>query len=479
MQNSSRRFHVAKKIKNRKSPNLEQKSKISFWRGFAKTVFRYPATFFKYISLENYHRLVHAIRTEPPGLILQNFKNLLTRTKHLNTNDIQQHINNFINKIPLSNDKKTVLFVTHEVTRTGAPLIILQLAKDMTAHHNVNPVFLTCRGGDMAADFSKFAPTYHIVHGNDHHTMRQELDHLIKQLRQKTGVQFVYVNSVESRQVLPFLHKNGIEHVITLIHELGLYYPKNAWKIIDDHSDKIIFPANFVRDLAIANTPFATSKIVVRGQGLLKPEILDADQESCRKKIRKELALPPDSLIVLGCGATIARKGIDVFVTTAISTLNRLKNASVYFIWLGDGDFNLYKLWTQRDIDQSGWKKNIRFIGSRKDTIPYFAGSDIFFMTSKGDPFPCVVHEALAAELPVVGFNNAGGFVDLMDEEQLAPYGDVGAITNILYKLCTDNEYRRLKSEDSKKKIESWNFKDYSNFVYQLGDELINCRVVS
>jgi len=224
-----------------------------------------------------------------------------------------------------------------------------------------------------------------------------------------------------------------------------------------------------VRESALANTPFPLSKIIVRGQGLLKPEILDADQESCRKKIRKELGLPPDSLIVLGCGAPIARKGIDVFVTTAISTLNLLKDSPVYFIWLGNGDFNLYKMWTQRDIEQSGKKKNIRFIGLRKNTIPYFAGSDVFFMTSKGDPFPCVVHEALAAGLPVVGFDNAGGFVDLMDKEQLASYGDVGEATNILYKLCTNTEYRRLKSEDSKKKIESWNFKDYSDFIYQLG----------
>lgn len=448
---------------------MQNKSKISFWRNFTKTIFRYPTTFFKSISLENYRRLVHAIRTEPPGLVLQNFKNLLTRNKHLNTDDIQQHIDNFIQKIPQKTDKQTVLFVTHEVSYTGAPLIILQLAKDMAAHHNVNPVLLTCRDGDMAADFERFAPTYSIVHGNDHHMMQQELDYLMAQLHQKTDITLAYVNSVESRTVLPFMHKNGIERVVTLIHELGFYYPKNAWKIIDNHSDKIIFPANFVRESALANTPFPLSKIIVRGQGLLKPEILDADKESCRKKIRKELGLPTDSLIVLGCGAPIARKGIDVFVTTAISTLNLLKDSPVYFIWLGDGDFNLYKMWTQRDIEQSGWKKNIRFIGLRKNTIPYFAGSDVFFMTSKGDPFPCVVHEALAAGLPVVGFDNAGGFVDLMDKEQLASYGDVGEATNILYKLCTNTEYRRLKSEDSKKKIESWNFKDYSDFIYQLG----------
>ncbi len=453
---------------------MNQKSKISFWRDFAKTVFRYPSTFFKYISLENYRRLVHAIRTEPPGLILQNFKNLLTRTKHLNTDDIQQHIDSFIRKIPISANKKTVLFVTHEVTYTGAPLIILQLAKDMAAYHSVNPVLLTCKDGGMAADFERFAPTYSIVHGNDHHMMHQELDYLMEQLHQKTDMTLAYVNSVESRQVLPFLHKNGIKHVVTLIHELGSYYPKNAWKIIDNHSDKIIFPANFVRESALANTPFPLSKIVVRGQGLLKPEILDADQESCRRKIRKELGVPSDSLIILGCGATIARKGIDVFVTTAISTLNRLKDSPVYFIWLGDGDFNLYKMWTQRDIEQSGWEKQIRFIGLRKNTIPYFVGSDVFFMTSKGDPFPCVVHEALAAGLPVVGFDNAGGFAELTSKEELAPYGDVVEATNILYKLCTNTAYRRLKSEDSRKKIKSWDFKDYSNFVFKLGDELLS-----
>lgn len=444
---------------------------MSFWGDFAKTVFRYPATFFKYINLENYRRLVHAVRTEPPGLILQNFKNLLNRTKHLNPGDIKKNIDNFIQRIPQKTDKQTVLFVTHEVTRTGAPLIILQLAKDMAVNHDVNPVFLVCRGGGaIESDFDKVAPTYSIVHGNEHELMKQELNYLVSQLCKEREMQLAYVNSVESRMVLPYLYKNGVKRTVALIHELGSYYPKNAWKIVDNHADKIIFPANFVRQSALDNTPFSLEKIVVKGQGLLKPEILEADKEWCRKKIRKEFELPADSLIVLGCGATIARKGIDAFVMTAISVLNRYKgDKALFFIWLGDGDFNLYKMWTQRDIDQSGWQKHIRFVGSRKDTIPYFVGSDVFFMTSKGDPFPCVIHEALAAGLPIVGFDNAGGFVELLDEEQIASYGDVGEATNILYKLCTNSAYRRLKSEDSQRLIKSYDFIDYSKYIHELG----------
>ena len=47
----------------------------------------------------------------------------------------------------------------------------------------------------------------------------------------------------------------------------------------------------------------------------------------------------------------------------------------------------------------------------------YNAGADLYLLTSREDPFPNVVLEALDTKVPVIGFKNAGGFGDVVTEQ--------------------------------------------------------------
>ncbi len=47
----------------------------------------------------------------------------------------------------------------------------------------------------------------------------------------------------------------------------------------------------------------------------------------------------------------------------------------------------------------------------------YNAGADLYLLTSREDPFPNVVLEALDTKVPVIGFKNAGGFEDVVTEQ--------------------------------------------------------------
>jgi len=443
---------------------ITRKMKLEFWKDLFNVVLKYPSTFAKHVNRHNYDRLIKAMQNEPPSQILKNLTTYLRITKTTQINSITAPIDRFVETLAIHPTKKPVLFISHEATRTGAPLIILDVAKQFAEQYDILPIQILCQGGDLEDEFKKIAPAYTLKFWQNDYLLKEEFSYLVKKIKAKFDIQTVYINSVESRQILPYINDAKFEKVNYLVHEMGNYYHKNDWKNINKYSDNVIFPAQMVKTLALGNSKFDEAKISVIGQGLLKPEILKADKNQCRIQIRKELNIEEDAIIILGCGTPIARKGTDIFVLTAISMLNEMKKATkkaIYFIWLGDNTMTEYLTWVDRDVLQSQWSKNIRFIGERKDTIPYFVGSDVFFLTSRGDPFPCVVHESIAAKLPIVAFHNAGGFSEIINGEvgRLVPYGDVlqaKKAINHLLKTTPNSVKRELLNIELEKQQRSY-----------------------
>ena len=431
------------------------------WIKILLTCLQFPLSFAKSSNLTNYFRLIKALREEPSEQIINNLKLYLQNNgqskKVLNQND---RVFNDIQKLQFKNIH---LLVSHEATLTGAPLIIKKLAEYWSKDPNTGIIFLLCRPGSIITDFQNIAPTILLLHYDDIIERDHELNKTLEKIKSVSPtINKCYVNSAESRYVLPYLNKHIGCKVISLVHELGNYYPINSWKIIDDYSDHIVFPAEFVRQKAMTNYKF-TTPITIQGQGLLKPEILTADRAIYRRSIRKELNISQKSKIILGCGSTIARKGIDLFVYTAISVLNQLlpDMSEVYFIWVGDAPYQDIQLWMDRAIEDAGYKENIRFIGQKKDTIPYFVGSDIFYITSKGDPYPCVVQEAAAAGLPVVGFEGSGGWPEYLPDElkHMIPSGDTYRASQVLCELISQTVSNKMYYID---------FKHYSKKLFSL-----------
>lgn len=436
---------------------------------------KHPIRFFKNLNLGNIQKLLIAIDSEDPSVIILNVRNYLGNDTTFVGPKISPYNLKLKTILESSDDAETkryALFISHEATLTGAPLIVLQVARDLNEVHGVSPIFVLLKGGKISTSFTSEFPTYTL---NDQLSPKMKEEQLLAFLElalYKLSPQFALVNSAESRFVLSLLRKIKIPKVIALIHELGNLYPKNSWWSISNYSDLVVFPSEFVRNKALENTKFSFESTYVRGQGLLKPEIFSANHVECRQAIREELGIEQNAKIVLSCGTPIARKGIDIFVFTAISCLSKWKDEEnpLYFIWLGDAPYNYYQEVTQKDIENSLFSHNIRFIGSREDTIPWFSGSDLFFLTSRGDPFPCVVHEALAAGLEVVGFQNTGGLPEMI-ESVIHSYGDIAAASEDINLRLTSLNHRR-RQEIIEKAKQELNFIDYSNFLYSLIEKM-------
>lgn len=450
--------------------------------GLFKTFLKYPLIFLTYTNKENFLKLKNALGKEDLPHILRNIRKYLSAKKDKDTvvipetTEQDRAIRHFmwLAQKNLKPHQKTILFVTHETTRTGAPLIILQIAKDFQQLYDIQPVFMLLKPGEIHKEFALVFPSYYLQNRESEQVeaLELELANLLPQMIKELNIDTSYVNSAESRFILPYLRQYGISNIVSLVHEMGNFYPENAWDIINENSKHMVFPAQYIKEKAFENTALDDSKIHVRGQGLLKPEIFQANRSVCKRLIRQELGIEEDAIIVLSCGSPIARKGIDIFTFTAISILNQYKGKSpLYFIWLGGAPHNYHQMWAERDIQQSGFEHHIRFIGSRVDTIPWFVGSEVFYMTSRGDPFPCVIHEAIAAGLTIVGFENAGGLPEMIPSfnSYVHAYGDIAGVSQSILDLVDTPSLLELKRQDMIDFAQtSLNFQSYSIFLHDL-----------
>ena len=60
-------------------------------------------------------------------------------------------------------DGKKVLFIGHDASRTGAPLLLLELIKWLTSNSSIKPSVLLRQGGGLEAEYEVATPTRNLV----------------------------------------------------------------------------------------------------------------------------------------------------------------------------------------------------------------------------------------------------------------------------------------------------------------------------
>ena len=154
------------------------------------------------------------------------------------------------------------------------------------------------------------------------------------------------------------------------------------------------------------------------------------------------------------------RKGVDLFVEAALVTIE--KRPDVYFVWVGNCDSGA--TWSNRAQDRRTERRDrILFPGFRPYVDVYFSGADVFLLSSREDPFPSVVLEAMDAGLPVIGFEDAGGFCDLLNEGGglTVPYEDIAAAVRAIERLLDNDLLWQRVSTRAGAIVGEFQFPDY------------------
>jgi glycosyltransferase involved in cell wall biosynthesis len=166
-------------------------------------------------------------------------------------------------------------------------------------------------------------------------------------------------------------------------------------------------------------------------------------------EIRQKLSWGSDTILYGFIGKYIDRKNPFEFID-AIAQAHKI-DSRIRGIMIGGGE--LEKEINQRLATMNGEVINIGFVNQSKLPL-YYATLDVFVSTSRIDPHPLVISEAMAAGCPPILSDRCGnwGYSDTVQHRYnglVYPYGNVNALIEAILTL-TENNTRQLYSQRSK-----------------------------
>jgi glycosyltransferase involved in cell wall biosynthesis/GT2 family glycosyltransferase len=375
---------------------------------------------------------------------------------------------------------KRIVVVSHDAHPHGAQYLALNMVRTLKQvfHYEVDLVVLG--NGAMKTEFARWARVHDLAdldpQGEEAHALAGRLH--------EAGARCAISNTTVSGFFARTLKSAGFT-VVGLVHELPGVLRDNRLepqaRAMAGSVDRLVFPAEAVKRgfLAVADAP--ASRIEIRRQGLYKLNRYASPQGrlAARRQLRERLGLPQNARIVLCVGYADHRKGVDLFVDLAGRLVGR--DELIHFIWVGHFDIRLEP--TIRDrLESEGLQTRVHFIGHTTDTDVFYAGADVYALTSREDPFPSVVMESLQVAVPVVGFAGAGGFTELLDDGcgVCVPMESIDAFAQAVEAMLQDPERALALGERGRFLVEDqFSFRGYMfDLLAMLGIDIPRISVV-
>ena len=344
---------------------------------------------------------------------------------------------------PASVKSPSMIFVSHEASRTGAPAVLLSLMRWIKENTNIKFAVIIGYGGPWNQEFEKIAECFYL----DRHYERPMRD----ELREFCGnhVEVVYVNTIASgfyAEHLRFLNAQFITHV----HEM-----ENVFKL---------FEANFEALKKFCTEYIAVSSgsydAITKRVGTREVEIakLPPFIEKGRGTGGAEIFVPTRKAI-FGCGAVEVRKGFDIFCDVAEELIAGGYTDFVMY-WIGAAKEKIDPL---AEIQRRGLGGYVEWMGIKEYPRDYFANGALFLLPSREDPFPLVCMEAAECGLPIICFDERAGdmhtFVET-DAGIVVPHGDARAMADAARALLIDESRRSELGAAAKAKVKNRHYAD-------------------
>ena len=347
---------------------------------------------------------------------------------------------------PDSNPAKSILFLGHDASRTGAPMVLLHLLKWLRSNTEHEIRVMVRGSGSLVESFRAVAETVVL----ESTPPSKKLGRLVHRFRNRINpflrpplpaawrhmpFDLIYSNTITNGALVSRLVKPGVP-VITHVHEMSHWIEKSGagnFQRVMGQTSRFIAASRAVKDnLTVklrvpANLVDVVHEFIPNLSGVINGE----------GGVRRKFGIPEDAFVIGGSGHESWRKGRDLFVQLAAYVHRMLPSVDIHFLWVGyTGDTDDQKN-LAHDAILAGIGNRVHWTGEVPDPDRYFSEFDLFAMVSREDPFPLVCLEAALHEKPIVCFADAGGIPELVEEDAgfVVPYLDLHTMARRIVEL--------------------------------------------
>lgn len=359
-----------------------------------------------------------------------------------------------------------VLFINHDASRTGAPLVLLHFLRWFVREVGWPFRIVLLYGGELRKEFEALAPTACLADGvwgtlspPRSALRRAGFDSVGRAVQKAMFTRHVgptpdltYCNSMgaaPSLAVLPEIRSSLLTHVHELDYCFSVTgYAEDVTRLLNA-TTRFIACSAAVRDYLMGARGISGDAVDVV-HGFLLPD--QGSRQAERHQLRARLGIPNGATVIGAVGTIGWRKGTDLFLQLA--RLMRHSSRPLHFLWVGAGDREEVGR-ARHDVRVADLAGEVTFAGPFDDPQPLYELMDVFVLTSREDPFPLVCLEAAAAGKPIVCFDGAGGTSELVESDAgfVVPYLDLGAMRDRVRDLVEDDALRVRMGEAGRRKV--------------------------
>ena len=373
-------------------------------------------------------------------------------------------------KKALSMKSQDVVFISHEASRTGAPIILLHLLRWLRANTDLSFGVVLVLGGPIEEEFRRLAPVWVLVpdrlRAPASSRWRRRLQDIAIRLRRrwirsrvsKTRPSLFYYNTVNTGWVAESFASLGVASIYH-IHELDWAIRMVGTHYITDMNRRGVpfLAGSFAVGASLkANYGVADENLTVVPEFIEMPTPPAGDLVEARREFRDRVGIPHDAAVVGGVGSTELRKGVDLLAKVAALLPKTKDGRPVHFVWLGGAPDGPFARQVKADAVRDGAGDRFHFLANSPRPFEVMTQFDVFAMTSREEALGIVMLEAATLGKPIVCFNGSGGPPEFVGDDAgfVVPHLDVRAMADRIAELLEDPALMAKMASAGKAKVE-------------------------